>query len=212
MNKTMRLKKKKAECQVGAPTCLFLSTDSCFLFILHPGPDNWPAYCTRGKKQSPIDFNLTGNEVVRVDKLKFDHYGDIPASSYFLNNGTGVKFYPKGVKAMKLPQVSEMSCIAMTNCFIEITFLCLYVVLAMSGKKVNIFVARQVEFIVYLTTGLTPVFSTTTNMVLCRLRCLHMKHMSFYAYDVCTAAAVICLRIIFLNLCYRYKLCSSKDS
>ncbi len=69
------------------------------------GPGNWPAYCEVGKKQSPINFNVTGNKVMKTRPFQFGHYGDVPASSYFLNNGTGVKFEIKGVSPKRLPQV-----------------------------------------------------------------------------------------------------------
>ena len=58
-----------------------------------------------GQKQSPINLNVTGNEVKRAEPFDFLHYGDIPSTSYISNSGSNVLFEIRDVDAKEMPQV-----------------------------------------------------------------------------------------------------------
>ena len=68
-----------------------------------PAPDvDW---CEIGKKQSPINLNLTGYTVKRAEPFSFLHYGDIPSTTYVSNEGGNVLFEIRDVDAKDMPQV-----------------------------------------------------------------------------------------------------------
>ena len=71
-----------------------------------PGPSNWPGACSTGRKQSPINLNLTGYTVKRAEPFNFINYGNIPSTSIVGNKGKNVKFEIKDVAADDMPQVS----------------------------------------------------------------------------------------------------------
>ena len=81
------------------------------------GPAHWPGVCTTGRKQSPVNFDLTGNKVKRADPFSFARYGDVPPTSYVGNKGKNVKFEIKKVAAEDMPQVgvpAKRRCLAAT--------------------------------------------------------------------------------------------------
>ena len=73
------------------------------------GPSKWPGACLTGRKQSPINLNLTGNRVMRAEPFSFLHYGNIPSTSYVSNKGKNVKFEIRDVAANDMPQVRVMA-------------------------------------------------------------------------------------------------------
>jgi len=70
------------------------------------GPANWPGACTTGRKQSPINLNVTGNKVERAEPFRFHKYGNVPPTSFVGNKGKNVKFEIKDVAAKDMPQVT----------------------------------------------------------------------------------------------------------
>ena len=74
------------------------------------GPANWPGACTTGRKQSPINLNVTGNKVERAEPFRFHKYGNVPPTSFVGNKGKNVKFEIKDVAAKDMPQVRDFIC------------------------------------------------------------------------------------------------------
>ena len=73
--------------------------------VILSGPSAWPGACLTGKKQSPINLNVTGNRVRRAEPFAFRRYGDVPATSFVSNKGKNVVFDIRNVSADDMPQV-----------------------------------------------------------------------------------------------------------
>ena len=75
-------------------------------YELLSGPSAWPGACLTGKKQSPINLNVTGNRVRRAEPFAFRRYGEnVPPTSVVSNTGKNVVFSIRNVTADDMPQV-----------------------------------------------------------------------------------------------------------